>query len=265
MTRPRLRLGILGGLGPLASVDFYAKLTALTEAGRDREHLPLALVSATETPDRSAAILGGSEDPLPALRDAVAMLDDLGVECIAITCNTAYHWYDALARGSRARLLHIADGVVRALSARLAPGARVAVLATRGTLASGYYRQRLAAAGFDPATPRAADLQRQVDAVIATVKAGRVEEAAAVFEGALTALANERFDAAVLACTELPVAYAACESPPLRPLPIDATLELAREALTVLGYPVREAEGAATAGASVSADVPVRPRAARRA
>ncbi|MDH7794920.1 MULTISPECIES: amino acid racemase [unclassified Beijerinckia] len=238
---PKLRLGILGGLGPLASVDFYAKLTELTQATRDREHVPLVLVSAPEIPDRSAAILDQGVSPLAELEEAVRLLDDLGVECIVITCNTAYHWYDALAKVSRARLLHIADGVIRALSTRLAPGARVAVLGTRGTLRSGYYQRRLTAAGFDPGPLPEPKLQAGVDRVIAAVKAGRIAEAAVALQEAVDQLAADGCEAVVFACTELPIAHAARTQEVVGPIvPIDATLELAREALIVLGHPIRE-------------------------
>lgn len=237
--KARPRLGILGGLGPLASVDFFAKLTGLTDAAHDAEHLPLVLVSMPAIPDRSSAVLGRGPSPLMAMQDGVRLLDDLGVECIVITCNTAYHWYDDLTRVSKARVLHIVDGVIRALEARAPSGARVSVLGTRGTLVSGYYQRRLAQAGFDPGAPSISDRQGDIDFVIAAVKSGQIGPAATGFEGIMNALIHENTEAAILACTELPIANAArkgCEDL----IVIDATLELAREALRFLDYPIRE-------------------------
>ncbi len=237
--KARPRLGILGGLGPLASVDFFAKLTGLTDAAHDAEHLPLVLVSMPAIPDRSSAVLGRGPSPLMAMQDGVRLLDELGVECIVITCNTAYHWYDDLAHVSKARLLHIVDGVVRALKARAPSGARVSVLGTRGTLASGYYQRRLAHAGFVPAAPSISDRQGDIDLVIAAVKGGQIGQAAACFEGIMNALVNENTEAAVLACTELPIANAA-RKVSKDMIVVDATLELAREALRFLDYPIRQ-------------------------
>ena len=232
-TESRIRLGVVGGLGPLASADFYLKLTQLTPAATDRDHVPLAMLSLPQTPDRSGAVLGTGPSPFPELQQAVRILDALGAECIVITCNTAHHWFDELAATSRARLLHVADGAIRALRTETLEG-KVAVLATRGTLHSGFYQRRLADEGFEPVVPPAT-LQAEVDRAIALVKASRVDEAGIALGSVLDKLAAAGAGSALLACTELPVALAADRrKPPLAT--IDVTLELAREALTVLGY-----------------------------
>nr|WP_292512893.1 aspartate/glutamate racemase family protein [Mesorhizobium sp.] len=80
----RPQLGIIGGLGPLASADFYFKLTRMTEALRDNEHVPSVLLSVPQLPDRTEAILAGHDGPLAPLRAAIATLNELGVACIAM-------------------------------------------------------------------------------------------------------------------------------------------------------------------------------------
>ena len=84
-------LGVLGGMGPLATVDFLAKLCAATPADGDADHVPHVTVSIPQIPSRVAAILRGGESPLPALVDARDRLRAAGATHYAMPCNTAYH------------------------------------------------------------------------------------------------------------------------------------------------------------------------------
>ncbi|TGT57831.1 aspartate/glutamate racemase family protein, partial [bacterium M00.F.Ca.ET.159.01.1.1] len=90
------------------------------------------------------------------LQAAVSTLNALGVACIAMPCNTAHHWYGQLAADSRAEIIHIGDAVVTEFRRSLS-GGRIANLATRGTLVSGFYQDRIAAAGFDLCLPANAE------------------------------------------------------------------------------------------------------------
>jgi aspartate racemase len=202
--RLELRLGIIGGLGPLASADFYRKLTELTPARVDTDHLPLVLLSIPQLPDRTEAILRGSDAVLKQLLLAVRMLDSLGVESIAMPCNTAHHWFERLAAETSADLVHIVDSVVEEMGHGFA-GRRVAVLATPGTLSSGFYQDRLLAAGYEVCVPSAADFQRDVNRAITDVKAGDVAGAGVALGNALAACRRAGIEAAILACTELSV------------------------------------------------------------
>src|SRR3978361_916323 len=85
-------LGVLGGMGPMATVDFMGKVVRNTPAARDQEHIPMIVCSAVRIPDRTEAILGRGPDPFPALRQ----LERAGATRIVIPCNTAHHWHGAL-------------------------------------------------------------------------------------------------------------------------------------------------------------------------
>src|SRR5579875_1708753 len=89
-------LGVLGGMGPLASAHFMARLTLLTPATRDQDHIPAVLWSDPRVPDRNAARLGTGADPLPVLLRGLAGLRAAGAGAIAIPCNTAHGWYDGM-------------------------------------------------------------------------------------------------------------------------------------------------------------------------
>jgi aspartate racemase len=205
-------LGVLGGMGPLATADFYTKLVELTPAARDREHIPTLIRSVPQIPERLAALLGEGASPGPALVAGARQLVLGGAELLAMPCNTAHAWWGEISAGvPGVPLLHIVDAVLAEL-ARAAPGARrVGLLATSGTLRAGIYLQRALQvdphAGWQWLQPDE-DVQReQVTAGIAAVKAGAVEQGRALLGAAAQALV-ERQGAQVLvaACTEVPIA-----------------------------------------------------------
>ncbi|SFS96544.1 amino acid racemase [Methylobacterium sp. yr668] len=220
-------LGVLGGMGPMATVDFLAKLVRATPAGRDQDHIPTLICSAVDIPDRAAAILGAGPDPLPALRAALARLEAGGATRIAIPCNTAHHWHAALQAATALPILHIVDAVAKTLAetlARTGSGGRIGLLATDGTLRSGLYPERLARHGLACRAPDEAG-QAAVSAAIRLVKADRVAEATPLLEAQVRALAEAGCDRVVMACTEIPLALAGSDPSGLL---VDATEALAR-------------------------------------
>lgn len=218
-------IGILGGMGPLATVDFFERVIELTSsagASCDQEHLPLLLANLPHIPDRSKAMLKTGEDPLSALLDGIDMLNRNGVELIAIPCNSAHHWYDAMREHSRAPILHIAEACVAAIPRGTR---RAAVLATGGTLSSGLYQRILERHDIEPVVPNGAT-QAHIDACIKAVKAGDLDVAASELQAALAEFAVRGAEAAVMGCTEIPLAARRIAAPSMQL--IDSTLELAR-------------------------------------
>jgi len=229
MTPPGVRtgaLGVLGGMGPLATADFFSKLVELTPAARDEDHIPVVLASLPDIPPRVAAILDGGESPLPALIDARNRLLAAGATLLAMPCNTAHHWFDALADCS-VPMLHIADAALDALRKAVAVPTPIGLVATRGTLRSGFYQRRLVAAGYAPIEPDDGMLARLIEPAVKHVKAGAVREGGAGFQRAALALRDRGAGAAILACTEVPPGLAAVGPPPGF-VCIDATAALAQ-------------------------------------
>ena len=223
---PSPKLGVLGGMGPLATVDFLAKLVAATPASRDEEHIPVVVWSVPQIPERVPAIAGDGPSPLPAMLEGLCALRDCGATLAAIACNTAHHWHHALAEASGLTLLHIAEAAGEALAARVAPGSRVSVLATRGTHQAGFYGPRLARHRLEP-LPFDPDLQaRSLDPAIRAVKAGHLDAARAHAREALARERGRGAQAVLLACTELPLAFAGLDSHGLAV--VDATEALAQ-------------------------------------
>jgi aspartate racemase len=203
-------IGVLGGLGPAATVDFMAKVVRLTPAERDQDHLPVLVASLPHVPDRSRGILGQGADPLPYLLQGIDLLNVAQVDLVVIPCNSSHHWFQEMSQRSKAPVLHIGNTCVDRLQTQ--PGARVLVMATRGTLVSGFYQRSLERAGYTSLVPDPHTLQPLVDACIHAIKAGRLQEGGDHLAQVLRAAQRDQgVSVAILACTELPIAAARCE------------------------------------------------------
>lgn len=220
-------IGILGGMGPAATVDLMAKLIRLAAAEREQDHLPLVVVSDPRVPDRVAPILEGKgESPLPHMLAGLRRLERAGASCIAIPCHTAHYWYDQLAAATALPVLSMVDAVLAELARRAVPEGPLGLLATAATLHARLYQPRLEAAGHRCLVPDPGTMAELVVPAIRLVKLGRAAEAAPLLCRAVEALRAQGAGPTVLACTELPLAWAAAAEPPADCL--DATEALAR-------------------------------------
>lgn len=220
-------LGVLGGMGPLATADFLAKLVAETPATRDQDHVPYVAWGVPQIPERPAAILGNGESPLPPMLRGIAALKQAGASAIAIACNTAHYWHDDLVRHGGLPILHIADAVCDMLAERGITTGTVGLLGTDGTVRAGFFQQRFAARGLGCVVSRREDQDQLVLPAIAAVKANALPQAHALAVTAVGRLLEDGAQAVVLACTETPVAIDFADSP-VHASCIDATRALAR-------------------------------------
>lgn len=239
------RVGILGGMGPAATADFYTKLIRATPAGRDQEHLPVVIWADPRVPDRSAALLDGGEDPTPVLRRGVAELVRSGCEVLAVPCNTA-HAFLAEAIGDAAiDLVSIVEAA--AGDAQRAGITKAGLLATAGTAASGLHAEALAVRGVGVELPTEAE-QQAVTAVIAAVKAGTVDtEVRSALLAVVDGLAARGADGVISACTE--VILALDGTAPSLPV-IDPAVSLATQVVAAATSPPR-ARGYGVSGCGV--------------
>lgn len=204
MQRPSRIVGILGGMGPDATVDFYAKLVRATPASRDQEHLRVVIWADPTVPSRQDALLSGGEDPGPWLEAGVQHLISCGAEILVVPCNTVHAFLPAVVAGKDVEFLSIIDVTVDAVLAAHATGG-VGLLATNGALASGLYQAALQAAGLQVVLP-ADSSQRAIAQVIHTVKAGEDKERARqTLTSLLTELQNQGVSTVIAGCTELSV------------------------------------------------------------
>lgn len=224
-------LGVLGGMGPLASAQFMLRLTLLTPASRDQDHIPAVLWSDPRVPDRTRGKLAGGDNPLPWLLHGIAGLRQAGCGAIAIPCNTAHGWFTEMQQAAGMPILHIVDAAAEDLRRiGVAPG-RIGVMGTQATLAMRLYQDRLSTLGWDCITPTQAEMDRLVSPAIAAVKANRVAEAYAPLADVVGTLAARGATAVVLGCTEIPLGIQAGPQESLAAPVVDTIDALARAAI----------------------------------
>ena len=220
---PSGMIGILGGMGPSATMDFAQKILSLTPAQCDQDHLPLLIHSVPQIPDRTAFLMQKAESPLPSLIRGLNTLVSAGADCIVIPCNTAHYWYPQLTRVCPVEMLHIARVASKKLNEQNIKS--VALLATDGTLKAGFYRDYLESQGVDSLIP-GQNTQLKIMEGIYRVKAGQVKEGAKLLEDCAKQMLNEGAEKIILGCTEIPLAFDSIKSP-LQNHTLDATLTLA--------------------------------------
>lgn len=218
-------LGLLGGMGPGATADVLTKIISVTPAARDQDHVPVLVHCVPQIPDRTAALLGRGPSPEAALIDGALALRRAGADFMAIACNTAHHWYEAVRHAADRPVIHIADAVVAEIQASGKAGP-VGLLATAGTIQSGFYQRALRAEGLVPCTPDQAIQHSIVDTAIAAAKAGRWPEARRLIGRAIEKLGSDGSRILILACTELPLVVRDRDCDGM--LIVDANLALAR-------------------------------------
>lgn len=221
-------VGILGGMGPLATVDLYRKIIMATPARCDQEHLHVVIEADPTVPDRSAFLQGVGEDPLPALTRGAARLAAADVDLIAMPCNTAHAFLPALRERVAVPFIDMIAETAARVRADYPEARRVGILATAGTIGSSLYHAALRERGLEPLQPTEAG-QRLVSAAIAAVKAGDTSPAVgASLVEASHALIADGAEVLLAACTELPIVLHAA----MVPVPLlDPTQVLAEAAV----------------------------------
>ena len=137
-------IGILGGMGPLATADLFRKITCLTKASCDNDHIRVYIDSNARIPDRTAAILSGGTNPVPEMTSALRHLEACGADCIIMPCNTAHYFLPQLQAKTETPFLSMLAATAKTCAAKF-PGKTAAILGTKGTLATGLYDRALEA------------------------------------------------------------------------------------------------------------------------
>ena len=228
------KLGVIGGMGPQAGLLFCQRVLDCTAAHSDQEHIPTLIVSDTEMPDRTAALLSGETAPVRdrLLADARA-LEGWGATAIAITCNTAHAFLPFFEKELTVPVVNMITETAAALKAM---GARqVGIMATDGTIKMGLYHAALAQQGLEAVSPGPKEQRLVMSLIYDEIKSGLrgSEEKFAAVVSALKAVGCEHI---VLACTELS-AYK--DWHPVDEVCVDAMDVLARRCVELCGYPLR--------------------------
>lgn len=224
-------IGILGGMGPLATCDLMTQIVRNTKASKDQNYPRILVDNNTNIPDRTGAILHGGEDPVPQMTDSARKLQSIGADFLIVPCNTAHYFLDRVRSSVDIPFLNmIQETVEEAVRQNIKT---VGLLGTSGTLRTGLYTNMFEARGIRVVAPSEAQ-QAAVDSVIYDcVKAARYDYDTTDFRNTLRVLEEAGAEVFILGCTELPIFWEKFQMP--QPA-INPTLCLTRAAIREAGY-----------------------------
>ena len=196
-------IGILGGMGPLATAELFRRIVVKTPAKRDQDHPRIIIYNNPKIPDRTAFILGNGEDPRPELIASARKLESWGADFIIMPCNTAHFFAETIQKAIKIPLVNMVEEtakVVREMGLR-----KVGLLATDGTIKGLVYHRALLKYGVGIAVPNKVDQERVMRAIYAGVKAGNLELGRKLLLE-VTRRLEKRSDGIIAGCTEVSVA-----------------------------------------------------------
>ena len=195
------KLGIIGGMGPLATQLLYKEIIERTDASCDQEHIDAIILNHASMPDRTEAIRDGDTEKVKNLLISDAkFLEKNGVDVIAIPCNTSHYFWDELQSSVNVTVINmVREAVLRAAES----GAKkIGVLATNGTVFSGIYKKECEAAGAEYFAPDEEHQKLVMKIIYEQIKKG-LPGSREDFDMIDRHLRENECDAAILACTEL--------------------------------------------------------------
>lgn len=233
-------IGILGGMGPAATADLMMKIIERTDAATDQEHIPMIVDSNTSIPDRSAAIKGEGPSPADEMLKSAKRLETAGADFLIIPCNTAHHFIPEIEEKTEIPIISMIVETAALLKRRGVKCA--AVLATEGTYLSCQYDKVLGSVGINVLNPDEEQKRTLMRLIYDYIKRG-ITEASKLPKDEIESIAEDLrskgAEAMLLACTELPLAFAimnlydeSC---------VDPTAVLAEAAIREAGAKIREA------------------------
>lgn len=198
-------LGVLGGVGPLATIYFADLVVKMTDAKTDQEHIAMVILNHSSIPDRTDYILDKTKpNPLPVMIKDAKLLEDDNCDFIVIPCNTAHYFYDEIQKSINIPIINILEETVCYCEKTIPSIKKIGVLATVGTLKSKAYQNIIEKHGLECVVPSAEDQESLMNIIYNQVKAG---EKVDIFEfhRIIGEMKKHGCDAVVLGCTELSV------------------------------------------------------------
>ena len=200
---PHPVIGVLGGMGPEATIDLMRRVMAATPAKDDADHIHLLVDQNPKVPSRIQALIERTgPSPTDELVRMARNLEAAGATVLAIACNTAHAYAGEIAGSVSIPLLDMVALTAEEIAVRPLKHRRVGMLASTAVLQLGLYERAFEASGIETRYPRP-DEQEQVLGLIKAVKAGRTAELHSDFNGLARRLLSENTDLLVVACTEL--------------------------------------------------------------
>ena len=201
-------IGILGGMGPAATLDVFHRILQLTSVKEDQEHIHIIIDNNPKIPDRTQAIFGKGESPVPALKESGKMLERAKVDFIIIPCNTAHFFYDELKKHLRIPIVHMIREVAKKIHKEYPDIRKAGLLSTRGTIKAGLYQKELTALGIEVIKPDERAQNMVSEAIYGTegIKCGYLKgKSKKLIYNAIDNLVNNGAEVIIGGCTEIPL------------------------------------------------------------
>ncbi|MEA1963823.1 MAG: amino acid racemase [Candidatus Aerophobetes bacterium] len=222
------KIGIIGGMGPEATVDLFHKIVKNTPVKEDQEHIHLIIDNYPQIPDRSLFLLGRGENPLPFLLKSGKLLQEDGVDALCMPCNTAHYFIEDLRKNLSIPFISIVESALKEIKNRFSAARRIGLLATTGTINGKVYHKVFEKEGYLIVTPDSSNEEILMDAIFGEkgIKAGIIQENTVLVKKVIEHLKGKEIDLIIVACTEIPLVLPYFkEDVPI----IDATNCLAKE------------------------------------
>ena len=198
-------VGVIGGVGPMATVYYMQRVIEMTKAGCDQEHINMLVFNDCDIPDRTAFITEKSPDnPLPVMVEDAKRLEAAGCEFVVIPCNTAHYFYDELEQAVEIPVVNIVEETIRYAKARVQDLSCVGIMATTGTIVTGTYQKYAERSGLSFAVPDENEQNLLMQIIYDGVKAGKPVPRAD-FDRVANHLRAKGAQCLILGCTELSV------------------------------------------------------------
>jgi aspartate racemase len=223
-------IGILGGMGPMATVDLFKKIVKNTSAVSDSEHIPIIIYNNPQIPSRVEAILDGKKSPLPELIRSARLLENAGADFIIIPCHTAHVWLSEIQAAIRIPIYSMIENTVSCIEEHYQSlSDSILLLGTKAILQKKLYQNAFEQRGLKLHVPKSFD-QDIVASAIFEVKSSHLENNSYIEP--LNQMLNRYYSSGITAvlgvCTEIPLLF-----PFLNPKieKLDPTLMLAKMAI----------------------------------
>jgi len=198
-------IGILGGMGPEATVDLFYKIIKFTPTEKDQDHLRIIINNNPKIPDRTAAILRKGESPLPALQETAKNLEKSGADFIIIPCNTAHYFLPSIQESVNIPILDMIRETARETQQIISRIKKVGLLASIGTYKAEIYHQQFDKLNLEVISPEKKN-KEEIMKIIYAVKAGNLSNEV---KGNILKIAQKLIDkgvgAIIAGCTEIPL------------------------------------------------------------
>ena len=203
----RKTAGVMGGMGPDATVDFMAKVVAMTDSGRDQDHVHMIVDQDPTVPNRQAAIDGGIDEVSPHLATMAKRLESAGADFLVMVCNTAHVFLDGVRAETRIPFISIIEESIAEVGRIRPAAATVGIMATNSCLDTGIYQDEVRRSGRQAVIPDDAG-RTELMRLINSIKAGdKSEKIAAGMESIAQALVDQGAEVIVGGCTEIPIVF----------------------------------------------------------